>query len=240
MTDTPDRPANACILHRPPQEGWPWRLSDPGYRTCGPCLDRLREHLADIARRYRLLDATPSASVGDGTRGAPGFRSKSPASDHVIALRDPRSSQTARTWRGGDGRLHLEDERPALSVWGELDGVCWALAEALDMPGPEPRSSVDDMLRWLDHRLDHATRDEVCVELSRVLRGVLAALRPVTGDPRPRRIGSCPNIPDPDTGERCAQPLYAPPRGDEIHCHACDRVWPREEWLRLGDLLQAS
>lgn len=240
MTDTPDRPANACVLHRPPQEGWPWRLSDQGYMTCSPCLDRLRAQLVDIGTRYRRLDPTPGAQGNDGGRGAPGFGSKSPASDHVICLRDSRSSQTSRTWRGGDGRLHAEDEHPPISVWGELDSACWATAEALDLEGPDTRLTVGEQLRWLDVRLNMITQHVVCVDVADTARRVLAALKPITGDPRPRRIGSCPNIPDPDTGERCAQPLYAPPRGDEIHCHACDRVWPREEWLRLGDLLQAS
>lgn len=242
MTDTPDdneRPAAACILHRPPREGWPWRLADPSYRTCSHCLDRLRERLADIGKRYRRLDPTPGAT-GDGTRGAPGFGSRSPASDHVIALTDPRSSQTARTWRGSDGRLHLEDERPALSIWSALDTVSWEIAEALDLQGPDNGLTVDEQLRWIDHRLNMATQSPVCVEVSRVLRLILAALRPVTGDPRPRRVGKCPNVVDEDTQQPCGQALYAPATSDTIRCHTCTAEWPRSQWLELGLALQAD
>lgn len=236
MTDTPsDRPANACLLHRPPQEGWPWRLADQGYMTCSPCLDRLRAQLVDIGTRYRRLDATPGAQGNDGGRGAPGFGSKSPASDHVICLRDSRSSQTARMWRGGDGKLHSEDEHAPPSVWGELDSACWSIAEALDMPGPDDGLTVAEQLVWIDRRLDHATRDPVCVEVSSVVRGILTALRPVTGDPRPRKVGTCPCLVD---GQPCDAPLFAPAVGDLIRCRACQAEWPREQWLALGQALQ--
>jgi hypothetical protein len=254
-TDTTERPDWACVLHRPPQEGWPWRQADRGYRTCGPCLDRLRAHLAEVRDRYHVLDARPGAQAGDGTRGAPGFGSKPPANVHIIAMTDSRSSQTARMWRGADGKLHAEDEHPPISIQSALDTLAWDLSDQLDIEGPDPSASVDRLARWVDVRLDLVTRHgDATLETARVLRQLTAALRPVTGEPRARRIGSCPEVIDtvPDLGWApayaedpgvdivCGQSLYAPPRGDTIRCRSCHASWPREQWLQLGQALQAT
>ena len=85
------RPAGACLLCPPPSGSRTWRRADPGYRTCGDCLNRLRETLKDIAGRYRRLDATPGASAEVGVRGVPGFGSAPSASPHIVTMKDPRS-----------------------------------------------------------------------------------------------------------------------------------------------------
>lgn len=239
--DTPERPAWACQLHKQPNDdAQTWVRADPGYQTCSGCLDRTRDTLRDITARYRRLDPRPGATGGDGGRGAPGFGSRSPASEHVIALRDPRSSPVARTWLGADGRLHRESEHPPPSVRGVLDTLAWTVAEHRGVTGPDDRADVDGLARWLDQQLDYVTRHaDLVVEVAAELRRLLAHLRPVTGDGR-RRIGRCPNTLDLDdeTTMTCDAPLYAPINGsDTIRCGACGRHWPRSEWLRLGDLL---
>lgn len=237
----PDRPGGACLLCPPPREGRPWRPADPGYVTCSDCYDRLRELLAETARRYADLDPSPGSS-GEPGRGAPGFGSRSPASDHIIAMRDPRSSATAHVWLARDGRVHAESERPPLSVWGVLDTVCWAVAEARPVTGPPPDSTVADLTRWLDRHLDWITRQpEHAPDLHTALRDLAGQLRPVTGEPGRRQIGRCPVVVDEgDHTRECGAKLYAPLRGDRIVCSACGEVWPREKWLRLGMVLQAS
>jgi len=50
-------------------------------------------------------------------------------------MTDPRSSEVARTWRGADGRLHREAERPPLSVFGVLDTLAWEVVEARERVG---------------------------------------------------------------------------------------------------------
>src|SRR5688500_19021320 len=67
------RPANACLLCPRPREGRSWRLADPGYRTDAACLDRMRERLAEIGKRWAALNPRPGASGEHGGRGAPGF-----------------------------------------------------------------------------------------------------------------------------------------------------------------------
>lgn len=86
-----ERPDNACLICPPPFGNRTWRRAEDGYRTCDPCLERLGETLLDVAVRYGRLDPTPGANSDAGGRGAPGFESRSPASDHIIVMRDRRS-----------------------------------------------------------------------------------------------------------------------------------------------------
>ena len=235
-----ERPAGSCLLHPPPREGRPWARADDGYRTCSGCLDRLRETLGEVNRRFHLLDPAPGQSGEPSGRGAPGFGSRSPASEHVIAMRDPRSSRTAKVWKAADGKFHTEQERPPLSVPGELDTLAWGIADERGIDGPKSLA-VADLVRWIDAQLDWVTRRDSVVALALQLRELSAQLKPVTGEPGRRHIGLCPNVLDEGEHSReCEARLYAPLRGDEISCRACGRVWPREEWLRLGNLLEAS
>lgn len=245
MPATPDqiRPDGACLLHRPPDdvEHGHWVRADPGYATCGGCLDRLRERLAEVAKRYRRLDARPGGSGEAGGRGSPGFGSRSPASDHVIALTDPRSSQVAKAWVAGDLRVHCEQENPPLSVHAELSTLSWELAEQRGVAGPDDRADVAMLVRWVDAQLDWATRSEACELVAAAVRRMLVALRPYTGDPAPAVVGMCPNtVDDGDATRECGAKLRAPVNGDVIRCGACGRSWPRGEWIRLGQLMQAA
>lgn len=236
--DTPTRPSGACLLHRPPTATGAWVPADPGYRTCSGCLDRLRDTLREIATRYAKLDPTPGANSEHGGRGAPGFGSRSPASEHVIVMTDRRSSPVARTWLGRDGRLHREPERPPLSVYAVLDTIAWSVAEARGIDGPHERADVPGLARWIDQQLDWLTRNETVAEVDAELRGLLAQLKPATGEPGRRHIGCCPNVLEEDDDTRvCGTRLYAPLKGDTIQCRSCPASWPRSEWLRLGDQL---
>lgn len=261
VQDTPtdldeQRPVGACVTHRPPSEpdGW-WEPAHSGYVTCDACLERLRQVMADVGARYRRLNPTPQKGAAAGGRGAPGFGSRSPASDHIIAFRDPRSSQDARVWVDRAGRACREDERPPVSVRGELDILAWDVAERLGMDGPNVRADVADLLRFVDNRLDLVTRDEdLTLTVAATMRALQGALRPVTGDPRPRYIGHCPNVVEthPDVGFRpaydidpgvavlCGARLHAPLLGDTVACRACGARWLRSAWMELGAALQAA
>ena len=244
MTATPTdqiRPDGACLLHRPPDdpEQGHWVRADPGYATCGGCLDRLRERLAEVVTRYRRLDPRPGGSGETGGRGAPGFGSRSPGSDHVIALTDPRSSQVAKAWVAGDGRVHREQENPPVSIHAELSTLSWELAEQRGVSGPDDRADVATLVRWIDGQLDWATRGEACLPVAATVARLLVALRPYTGDPAPAVVGLCPNVVDEGEETReCSAKLRAPLNGDVIRCRACGRSWPRAEWVRLGTLMQ--
>lgn len=236
----PAPPANRCLLHAPPREGRPWVTADPGYRTCAGCLDRVRERLAEVRDRWEVLDPRPGAQGEAGGRGAPGFGSRPPASDHVIAVRDWRSSRDARVWLAADGRVHRESERPPLSVLAELFTLARHVAGARRLDGPRVLS-VAEIARWLDGQLDWITRQDGVGAFDRVLRELVAQLRPLTGEPGAKRVGTCPNTLDTGASTvECGAPLYAPLRGDTISCRACTRDWTRDQWLELGRMLQAA
>jgi len=168
-----------------------------------------------------------------------------PLADDVLEpgqLGPPRGAYVAkrRGWRGADGRIHAESQRPPLSVLAELFTLARHVAEARGLDGPM-RLTVADISRWLDGQLDWVTRQAGVVAFDRVLRELTSQLRPLTGEPRPKRIGNCPNVIDEgETTRECKTPLFAPLRGDEIHCRACGRRWPRDEWLSLGRTLQVA
>lgn len=80
-----------CVLGCRAPGGDPWPAQS-GYLTCDPCAAELRSTLLEIVELYALLDEAllPGASEG-GTRGSPGYGSRSPARDSVLAMTDPRS-----------------------------------------------------------------------------------------------------------------------------------------------------
>lgn len=237
-SDTVGRPASACRLCPPPRKVGHWRPADDGYKTCSACLDRLREDLKEVRDRYHVLNPTPGQSGEHGTRGAPGFGSRAPASDHIIAMRDHRSGRSATTWRGSDGRFHQETETPVLSVFTELDLIAWHIVEARRLDNGPEATTVDASARFIDNHLDWLTRQDDIADHGEVVRALVKQLRPVTGEPGRRHIGVCPNVID--EGERsreCGTKLYAPLNGTEIECRSCGRVWPQAEWLRLGNIL---
>ena len=240
-SDTPnERPESACQTCPPPRKVGHWRRADPSYRTCSSCLDRLRDELREIPARYRILNAVPGAA-GDPGRGAPGFGSRSPASDHIIAMRDIRSSRNATCWRGSDDRFHQETEHPVLSVFTELDLIAWHVVETRALEHGPDQPTVDATARFLDAHLDWLTRQDDIADHAAVIHDLVQQLRPATGEPGRRPIGHCPNtITDADDATReCGAKLFAPLAGtDSISCRQCGREWPRAEWLRLGTLLQ--
>jgi hypothetical protein len=198
MSHAPDtdpdlaRPSWACVLCPPPRQAGAWHQADTNFVTCTGCDLVLRDRLDDVARRYLQLDSRPGATGDHRSRGAPGFSSRPPCNLHVISLRDPRSSADAKTWLGGDGRLHREDESPPLSVLGTLSCQAWSVAEHRGVDGPSDRADVFELLRWLGNQVSYATRHaELVLELDRAIRDLQAQLRPLTGDRRPI-IGWCP------------------------------------------------
>ncbi len=273
-TITDSRPDSACLLCPPPKDGRNWRIPDAGYRTCSHCLDRLRDDLQDVSRRFLLLDPRPGASGDHGSRGAPGFGSRPSASPHIITMTDLRSKSCEiaadatvyvwdpladttlepgeigppagayvdkrDVWYGRDGRAHTEQERPPRSVPAALASWAGLVAEERGIT-TAVSTDVHDLCRWLDQHLDWITRQDLATDFATEIRELVAQLKPVTGEPGRRHIGLCPNVIDEGAHSReCGAKLYAPLKGDTILCRQCSREWPRTEWLRLGELLEAS
>lgn len=76
------------------------------------------------------------------------------------------------------------------------------------------------------------------VDYWKALRELRTELGRAHGEPRPSRIGVCPN----GTGQvdengkeiECGTPLAASPYSDSIECPKCGRVWTHREWRFLG------
>lgn len=226
-----ERPQGACVLHSAPLNDRPWKKAETGYLVCDPCFEALRTRLWDVRDRYHRLDATPGASGEAGSRGAPGFGSKPPASPHVIAVRDHRSSVEAHVWKGGDGRVHQESTKAPFSTQSVLETEAFDIAERRDVRPPTDRT-VAGLVRWIDVHLDWMTREGPVIEFARTLRSLQTQLMPLTGDPR-IWVAKCPNVIDlGDTTEECEANLYYPSSGDVIQCGnpKCRRRWHRTEW----------
>jgi hypothetical protein len=227
------RPDSACVTHRPPTGTRAWVQADPGYKTCKLCHQRIHEWLSPLTANddgrpdsivglYALLNPMPGV-IGNGMRRAPGFGSRSPANDHIIAMRDPRST-----------RLQVGDPH---SVPGVL--ASWIALLIDERSLVPPARTVPAMARFLDNHLDYLTRQDWVEDFATELRELHSQLRAI-GQQR-RRIGTCPSTIDEGEHTRlCDTALFAPLYTDVIKCHACGREWPRTEWLRLGYLLDVG
>lgn len=207
------RPAGACVIHQRPRTGTSWRRADDGFVTCADCYNRLHKWLSplgvddegridNIPGLYAALDATPG-NGGTGRR-APGFGSRSPASDRVIALKDFRTTQL--------------DESDPYSVAGLLRGwVLWVWEEryddaALDQPDYRQRraelpTTVDAAAVWLDRNLDWLTRNEIIIDFYAELKELRRQLRSATGNGGGRPVGRCMEI---LADGECRAPIFMP------------------------------
>lgn len=238
--DALERPQGSCLLCRPPLGTRSWRRAYSGHLTCESCEDKLSLRLSEIATRYEKLNPRPSGGgLGDGTPRAPGFESRAPASEHVIAMMDRRSSDLARVWVGGDGRIHAESERPPLSVYTTLLTEVYDVAERRDMHLPDPIWHVRHLTTWLDRHVSWLTAQQTVPEFAEVVRVLNRQLRPATGEKPRKPFGHCPfGLPD-----VCGGPLFAPPvTSSVIRCTTCGTEWDRvkDEWDELGKLMRLA
>lgn len=230
----PELPGDRCLTHRPPKPSQHWKRADPGYRTCSACYDRLHAWLSpltvdddgrpdSIPGLYVLLDPRPGH--GETGRRGPGFGSRSPANDHVIAMKDSRST------RVDPGDPH------------SVPGMLWAwCSELADQRRTQlPTRSVLALTAFLDAHLDWLTRQDWIPDLFGELRELHRQLKATAAGESRRAVGACPNtIDEGDHTRSCDATLFAPLYGDTITCWACTREWTRREWMTLGDLLEAG
>jgi hypothetical protein len=181
---------------------------------------------------------------GMGDRHAPGFGSQSPAWDDVIAATDYRSlpGQVVREILNDRGEIDYEDDEEmnafARSILASLHGISRVIAEERGRQWPK-RITVESECRFIRAHLDwYAAQpdiDELYADLKE-LHGYVQALDQ-NGEHKPKMVGKCPHLLKQDY---CGNRLYAPPNGDTIKCSKCGRQWPRDEWLRLGRLLDSA
>lgn len=217
----------ACVLSCTTRSGDP-RPTDNGYLTCGKCAERLRGILVDIVKRYAIVGAASLETISSlivreenvkVRRRSP--NAESPADDHVISIRDHRSTAV----EPGDPHSPLA----ILWSWAQLVRDNRNLARRTARPTVE--SEADTLLfHW-----DWVMRQPWVVDLNTELREVANQLRPVTGTPTPKLIGHCPKLVKTDgETQTCNTPLFTPASGDTVRCSSCGEEWPRSKWLSLG------
>lgn len=244
----PQRPPGTCVIHLPPRPGYAWRRADQGYKTCSACYDQMHKWLSplgvdaegrpdNIPYLYLLLDPRPG-SHGSGRR-APGFASRSPANDRVIAMGDPRTAA-------------IEDEDPCSASAVLRQWVLWVWEERYDDEAlghedyREQRrrlpAGVTEASMWLDRQLDWITRAQEIGEFYAELSELRRQLRSATGAGGQPPVGYCIEM---LADGRCRAPIFMPvgmaPRAPdepiatlpELRCPACDSRYTGLRLLRL-------
>lgn len=147
------------------------------FAACDRCLQKLFDDLHDISIEYQRLDPSPTGVAEQGRR-SPGFRSQSPANDHVIALRDRRT----RAKVAGD----LQNAHTFMADW-----LLYIQADR----GMAPRSpvSIEAAFYALRSHSDWIERQGWFSELAMGARTVLAQLRTANGHQPPTKVGTCPD-----------------------------------------------
>lgn len=214
-----------CVICSRPDQP---RRATPGYLTDTTCSDRIVSTLDEIVAMYAQLPGIEPVAGNDGGRRGPGFGSRSPANDTIIALHDPRTTWTE------DTRFH----NPLNVVGG------WARILLEETGSDAPIGSVHDAARFLARRIDWVTRQPWVDSLWTEVREVHSQLRSITGEGKRRYIAPCPNPLNADRADEelryCGVRLFAPVYGDTIRCGSCEREWPRSEWMRLGNLVETG
>lgn len=217
-----DKPAPVmcviCATKKKPRE------ATPGYLTDTRCSDQLVEALDDIARLYRdHVSDSPVPKVGADTgRRAPGFGSRSPADDTVIAMADHRT-----VW-AKPGDLH----NPDIILSGWRDVLREETGDTFFPLGPV------ECAQYLAKRRAWVTRQPWVADMWPEIKEVRDQLANYGGESGRVRAGRCPNLMD--TGGKCGTRLYVAFGCDSIRCGGCGTVWPRTRWLLLGAMIEEA
>ncbi|MGH3760275.1 hypothetical protein [Actinophytocola sp.] len=214
-----------CVVECRPENPRP---AEPGWLVCARCVNRLAWMLHDIPDLFDSLDEfiKPGVVGVAGGRRAPGFSSRSPARDDVIALRDRRTTAA----EDGDPHSALE----LLASWA--DNVRDDLA--LDLP--DAARTVAGEARLLSTRLGHIAAAGWVVEFAEEITELHRALRRVTGEAAQIiDLGPCPGEITDESGELrpCGAALRAELDAEACLCRRCGAFWPRQAWLRLATRL---
>ncbi len=199
------------------------RVRDGGV-SCWGCHERLDERLRDIAVRFAMVTATPSANGGGGRR-APGFGSRPPVNLHNAALRDPRTAPTRV------GELHSPVN--LVVSWAGWIRTARRQDQVRHAVGADV-AVVEAECRYLLAGLDWITRQAWCTRFAEQVDAVFAQLRSATGERRPRPVGHCSHLVQREGWEPCAHPLFPPRPGQvDVVCGACTTRYVPLDQVRL-------
>lgn len=221
----------ACLL-------CPDRDAGPGRYGCWDCVNTLLRVLRELENYTLMLAVSTTPARRRTERRAPGFGSRSPARDHVLAALDPRSLPGDVD---ADGRPlpHRPEDTAAWprSITASIAGIAEWLRDEQDHPHPGGRSLFSRDLGYLRTALDWCSRQPWIDELADDLRELHAQARAHTGDAPPPPLGTCLNV-------GCEGLVYPATIGhhdehgedgprDGARCRDCRRVYDGLDLIRL-------
>lgn len=223
MTE-PDEPNPCpCQLCRPHCTGH----VDDNRAVCQPCRDKLRGQLNDIPDLYAALDDELLAQRNTGPKVSGTREAPIPGRLDVLNLRGP----------GSTANMPIADQHGAIPIFAALESWerDWRHCRGLAITGmwPDIPHALTAIVRFLDAHLDWACDYHGAIgEFAADVRGVAQSIKAAQGDrPDTVFVGHCPVIAD---GKTCGARLRASTWHDTIRCPACQTVWERLEWERLG------
>ncbi|MGH3505288.1 MAG: hypothetical protein ACRDQA_31005, partial [Nocardioidaceae bacterium] len=185
---------------------------EPGTHVCVDCSTTILAHLRQTEYCLTALSAIPV--VGEQQRRAPGFGSRSPARDDVIAATDVRT--------GLDAQQTAPGAMAALVSWCEL------VAEERGVRGAE-RATPEVLCGYLRRHHGWITAQPWVDEYATELRGVRDQVRSLAGLAPEAPQGRCWVITD---NADCGGPLWWSDDRDALRCGDCGRVYTGHELMR--------
>lgn len=226
VTDTAAAVAYCAVCHKR-------RLRGDEIMTCGPCVQRLDEALADIVELFALLPtfvlpgSVPMSDLPHGKQ----VDAPAPVRLEILDHLDDRIVDQP-------GDIQRRGIIGVLEQWSRL------VAEEQRFSPRPGRATVATEVGFLRTHLKWATEqpwvDEFADEIAGA-RGIHRQLQAAVGETRPKPIGQCPaTVVREGQPTACGAALYAPVYGDTVTCNRCGEMWTKDRWLWLGNLLKEN
>lgn len=190
--------------------------------ACHICENRATEQVQALPDLYRQLEYVlqPGKGAGHGGRVSVGRTAPLPVALQPLSLRGPGGIVSMLL--GIEQRWRIQLDWAMLPQRGgyeaSLDGTVTVIVNNLPWACDEYASVADD-LKLIGSLHTQATSAAV-------------------GEHDPRvPIGCCPIVNE-HTGAPCGERLRVSPWALEIRCTGCGTRWARDEWLRLGAIIQ--
>lgn len=164
---------------------------EPGALLCWHCAEHLRATLRSIDRYLRTLTPERTSTSGTGGRRAPGYESRSPAADHIIAMLDPR------TLVNGPG----DDHDAVPNIAAELGNWARLVTEECPRARNRPLRTINDAIVTLLIENQWITAQLWVDEYAAALNDLHRAIRGVANDGPISPAGLC-------TWQACGGPVF--------------------------------
>lgn len=201
---------------------------DAGHRyACHRCTTGLQRKLRHL-ETYATWYITPMPYRGAGGRGAPGYSSRSPARDDVIAAMDIRSD--------GDVKGPDDSPTPIVSIPGGLRHMATWVCRMDESRDTVPKT-ITECVAYLLGRVPHLAMDRQIEMFSFQVNVLYSQARALANDRPPGPLGQCLTV-------TCGGKVLVRNDRDGLpdggKCEACLRVYTGLDLVRLSAAQEAS